>query len=155
MRKHTGERPYACKICGMTFSQLGILNNHSLVHKGEESKNHKCHLCSKTFRSDFSINYMSVAQIHFERIFRQKFHLKVHLQRHEGVRRFLCEHCQASFLTTSDFKRHMRTHTGSCSNIYFCPLQHSLHLIENCISRIFSLALGDNKDALFFRRKAL
>ena len=68
----------------------------------------------------------------------------MHLQRHEGVRRFLCEHCQASFLTTSDFKRHMRTHTGSCSNIYFCPLQHSLHLIENCISRIFSLALGDN-----------
>ena len=56
---------------------------------------------------------MSVAQIHFEYIFRQKFHLKVHLQRHEGVRRFLCEHCQASFLTTSDFKRHMRTHTGS------------------------------------------
>ena len=52
-----------------------------LVHQ-ESSKREKCELCGK--------------------LFRQKFHLKLHQQRHEGVKNFNCAHCQAAFITKSE-----------------------------------------------------
>ena len=80
--------------------------------------------------------------------------MKVHLQRHEGVRRFLCEHCQASFLTTSDFKRHMRTHDTGWSTYFFSarfstfPPHRKLHfthlfLVPKAIIMVFFYISGE------------
>ena len=77
-----GEKPYKCTVGGKSFAQSGILTTHMLVHQ-ESSKREKCELCGK--------------------LFRQKFHLKLHQQRHEGVKNFNCAHCQAAFITKSEF----------------------------------------------------
>ncbi|XP_055377818.1 zinc finger protein 483-like [Condylostylus longicornis] len=38
--------------------------------------------------------------------------LRVHMLRHENVRKFQCELCPKAFVADTDLKRHMRVHTG-------------------------------------------
>ena len=34
MRKHTGKKPYQCKVCGQRFSTSGNKNDHERRHAG-------------------------------------------------------------------------------------------------------------------------
>lgn len=48
-RHHSGQRPYACTICGRTFSTNGNRLRHEKSHAGD--KEFQCIECNKWFTS--------------------------------------------------------------------------------------------------------
>lgn len=48
MRSHTGERPFACTICGATFKQRCELPKHMRTHSTERL--YLCSECGKVFK---------------------------------------------------------------------------------------------------------
>ncbi|XP_070175575.1 zinc finger protein ZFP2-like [Littorina saxatilis] len=88
LRKHTGEKPYKCKECDAAFAQSFHLTRHLRKHTGE--KPYKCKECDAAFAQSES--------------------LTVHMRCHTGERPFSCKECGATFMQSGHLSTHMNTH---------------------------------------------
>ena len=139
------EKSMECRFCGQTFTNPGGLTMHERSHKGD--KRYQCRHCFKTFFNKAGL--MSHERCHAGDSQHSDLEVSPKQSRSSGTssreytqsqspphepinslskisdatldatRPHSCEWCDKRFLTTTDLKRHIRTHTGE--QPYPCP----------------------------------
>ncbi|XP_029433692.1 zinc finger and BTB domain-containing protein 40 [Rhinatrema bivittatum] len=87
-RLHTGERPYVCKHCHMTFTQAAALAYHT-KKKHSEGKMYVCQYC--------------------DAVFAQSIELTRHVRTHTGDKPYVCRECGKGFSQANGLSIHLRT----------------------------------------------
>mmetsp|Transcript_8406 Transcript_8406/g.21444 ORF Transcript_8406/g.21444 Transcript_8406/m.21444 type:complete len:293 (-) Transcript_8406:196-1074(-) len=90
IRKHTGERPFACNICPYRAADESSIVAHVRIHTGE--KPFACTIC----------DYKAA----------QAAHLRTHLRTHTGERPYACKQCAYRAATDSALTVHMKVHSN-------------------------------------------
>ena len=102
MHTSSGDMPYKCEICNISFQLPYALTSHRRVHQKTPLK---CEKCGKVFTR--KQNYLG------------------HMLIHEGKEPFKCELCGDEFPYKSLLKYHMRAHTGEHFACKICGKQFS------------------------------
>ena len=94
MEIHAEETPCQCYLCGKTFVQIIVLNDHMLTHTGEKS--HQCNQCDKALTLNCN--------------------LKTHMRVHTGEQPYECNQCDKAFTQCASLKK---TYVDTCRKNIF------------------------------------
>lgn len=95
--RHTGEKPFKCKVsgCGWSGRQQTSYDRHRRVVHGQQ-RSFLCDWpgCDRRYRDKHSLNY--------------------HRKSHTGQKDYMCSHpgCGKTFIGRSDMKKHESTHNA-------------------------------------------
>ncbi|CAB3408404.1 unnamed protein product [Caenorhabditis bovis] len=115
---HSGEKPFMCNICNLSFRVKTTLTNHQLTVHGNNQTLHQCRACQKLF-----------------------FHRKSlisHMRLHTGEKPVKCKHCDEGFRTSGIARRHEKRCNGRVemyqpsNNFYgYIPNSDPLYLTDS------------------------
>ena len=100
MRRHTGEEPFKCDICNISFS----CRRKYIGHKNTHEKNKMCRECGKCFESNAN--------------------LRRHEKAHAGIKDFQCELCSKAYSSNKSLQQHIEiVHkiSNEKSKTFSCP----------------------------------
>eukprot|EP00088_Acartia_fossae_P023963 TRINITY_DN2491_c0_g1_i1.p1 TRINITY_DN2491_c0_g1~~TRINITY_DN2491_c0_g1_i1.p1 ORF type:complete len:441 (+),score=37.65 TRINITY_DN2491_c0_g1_i1:58-1380(+) len=122
---HLKEKPYCCKVCGLSFATNKSLQSHKRQHSGDER--HVCQDCGRVFGSKRGVNqHRRVAHSCEARggaggdhpfacgicggLFSSKINLRSHLRMHAENSMYPCRVCDKLFVHKAHLKAHEKTH---------------------------------------------
>ncbi|XP_076469954.1 uncharacterized protein LOC143300250 [Babylonia areolata] len=113
-RKHSGEEPVECDICGKVQPGTFALSAHK---KACHHFNSLCHICGAEFAGRTSFDK--------------------HMAGHEGIKRFFCDICGAGFVHNSSLNNHSSVHISTksyqcdiCSQMFKAQYLLNEHLLK-------------------------
>ncbi|XP_069687442.1 uncharacterized protein [Periplaneta americana] len=115
-----GGLAFCCSFCEKTFSSTDILEKHENKFHGGNRK-YECKQCGKRFSL--------------------KFNLKLHEDRHLGLKPFACTQCDKRFTCNSSLQKHAVVHTGVKS--FECPLCGRRFYLQGNMNRHFRTHTGE------------
>lgn len=119
---HAGSRPYPCKLCPRTFLLSHHLTRHLRNHYNHKNKDleggeHKCDVCSMSFKRKFSlVNHSAIhSMVNLKCVICNKEFddaqtVKDHITTHLSGLPFLCFKCDYSFENENDLLEHEQKH---------------------------------------------
>ena len=89
---NTGQLPFSCSLCGKGFNKKFNMSTHFASHSA--LKRHECPICRQ--------------------LYSQKSYLRLHMRTHSGLKPYKCDWpgCGKAFGMRSDVKKHQRVHSG-------------------------------------------
>lgn len=128
MVSHTKKKPYSCKKCGKSFSDLYYYKQH-VLHCTECSSAFQCEICHRNMASKQSLeehirlhSVVKLFQCHIcAKGFRQAAALTSHLKTHGDRRPYSCDVCDSAFKSKVGLESHKaKSHQGIVKERFNC-----------------------------------
>lgn len=155
MRTHTKEKPFACPVCEMTFSQSYHMTRH--VRNQHGLGQHICSKCGKSFDTwlDLKVHKKTHAirgltcfacDKQFKGEAALANHLKLHRKVESSPRSLVCSDCGKEFGRMYHLKRHLMTHRkGATAECYTCPDCQKVFVFPEDLNKHLENHVKENK----------
>lgn len=147
-RTHTGERPFVCPECDLSFAQANALTCHRRLHTGERP--YKCKFCDKSFTQNTILKThmtlhtgKTVKCPDCDKKFSRASYLILHRREHTGEKPYACELCPNRYRQKSHLDRHVDTHMGvrhkceECGKEYTKMWSLKMHMFSHGVKKPF------------------
>jgi KRAB domain-containing zinc finger protein len=115
-KSQSSEKMFQCQQCPKSYDKRQNLYRHEQTHKPKV----KCEICCKNVSQKaigtHSKRHGNIKKFncdHCNASFVMKYHLVQHMRKHQSVKQFNCQQCKRGFNQSQNYKTHLQSHSNN------------------------------------------